>query len=93
MTGAIIRITGAELKAQDPKMIYRIYIAVGRVIMPKLFTPRTAVYAIASLLLALQLVLAVQKYLSKPSMTSPATRPFTRKEGLANLILISEYLF
>ena len=30
MTGAIIRMTGAELKAQDPKMIYRIYIAVAK---------------------------------------------------------------
>ena len=52
--------------------------------MVKLFAPQAVVYAIASVLLVLQLVLAVQKYLSKPSMTSPATTPFARHEGLAN---------
>ena len=33
MTGAIIRITGAELKAQDPKMIYRINSAVVELVL------------------------------------------------------------
>ena len=52
----------------------------------KLLAPRTAVYAIASMLLVLQLVLAVQKYLSKPSMVSPASKPFARQnEGLSKI--------
>ena len=53
-------------------------------ISSKLFAPRTAVYAVTSVLLVLQLVLAVQKYLSKPSMVSLASKPFARNtEGLA----------
>ena len=51
------------------------------ILSSKLFAPRTAVYAIASVLLVLQLALAVQKYLAKPSMTSPGTRPFSRHEA------------
>ena len=61
--------------------------------MVKMFTPQAVVYAIASVLLVLQLVLAVQKYLSKPSMTSPATTPFATKSPVrAARVLPDEYL-
>ena len=48
---------------------------------------KTAIYATASLFLVLQLVLAVQKYLDKPSMTSPAAKPFARQGELVEFLV------
>ena len=39
---------------------------------------KTGVYVIASVFLVLQLVLAVQKYVGKPSMQILASKPFAR---------------
>ena len=49
------------------------------VICKNLLSLRTAVYAIASLFLVLQLVMAVRHFLAKPSMTSPGSKPFARQ--------------
>ena len=56
-------------------------------ISAKWFSLRAAIYAIASLFLVLQLVLAVQKYLDKPSMTSPAAKPCARQGGLVEFLV------
>ena len=38
---------------------------------------RTLVHVVAFTFLALQMVFAVQKYIAKPTMTSPGTKPFS----------------
>ena len=50
---------------------------------------KTGVYAIASVFLVLQLVLAVQKYVGKPSMQTLASKPFAR---LGGTLSISNYM-
>ena len=50
--------------------------------MTNWFSIKTVVYVIATLFLVLQLRLALHKFLAKPSMVSPASRPFARQRGL-----------